>query len=281
MEELGDKRILVLGSQGMAGHIVMSYFKRNGYQVYGVAREIYRSVGSEQLLDVSDFDALKSTLELGRFDIVINAVGVLIGGSISDKKRAFELNGVLPNLLHSWSAELGFRLILISTDCVFDGKSGLYSEFDRPNANDIYGMSKRMGELIGEVQRTLIIRTSIIGPELKKGTGLWYWFENQKDLVSGFTQAYWSGITTLELAKFMEYALKHNITGLKQVSNGRPISKFNLLYLMKELGVNSHIEIKENSELVSNKTLLASDLHGYTVSTYRNMIREQLEFELE
>lgn len=281
MEELKDKKILVLGSQGMAGHIIMAYLQSKGYHYYGVSRTIYQERDCEDAFDVSDYDALKTFISKRSFDIVINAVGVLIGDSVADYKRAIELNGLLPQILHQWSLELSFKLVLISTDCVFDGKIGAYSEWDVPNANDPYGYSKRLGEAVQDVRNTLIIRTSIIGPELKSGTGLWHWFESQVGTIMGYANVYWSGVTTLELAHFIEFALIHNLNGLVQLTNGIPISKFELLQLMRDMGVNPRVDIKSNSLPVSNKSLIASDLKGYRVKGYRDMIREQMQFQVE
>ena len=274
MEELKNKRILLLGSQGMAGHILNRYLLEKGFLVEGLARHFYAKCENEQEFDVSDFAGLKAIIEKGNYHIVINCVGVLIGDSAKDFQRAIQLNADLPRHLSSWSKELGFKVVLISTDCVFDGKIGAYSHRDSPNANDPYGLSKRLGEIINEVQ-VLTIRTSIIGPELKNGTGLWQWFERQVGAINGYKSVYWSGVTTLELARFIEHALRFDMNGLVQLSNGKPISKFDLLALMQRLGVNTKVQITPELSIKSNKTLIASDLRGFRVQSYEGMVREQ------
>src|SRR5690606_24943808 len=120
--------------------------------------------------------------------------------------------------------ELGSKLIHISTDCVFSGNRGAYTEDDFCDANDTYGRSKALGELNND--RDLTIRTSIIGPELKtNGEGLLHWFLNQSTPVNGFTEAYWGGVTTLELAKAIKTALMSDLKGIVNLTNGESISK--------------------------------------------------------
>ena len=123
-------------------------------------------------------------------------------------------------------------MIHVSTDCVFSGKKGAYSEDDMRDADDIYGMSKALGEIFDAPHCTL--RTSIIGPELKDGTGLFHWFMKQTKEVRGFTKAFWGGVTTLELAKSINKAIQNNLEGLYHVTNGKKISKYDLLYLFNK-----------------------------------------------
>lgn len=261
----------------MAGHVLMRYLTQKGCDCTGIARKIYKSFGKEKIMDVADFQQLREFLAQNKFDYVVNAVGVLIGGSQSNFDLAITLNGRLPQMLQVWSKELNFKLVLISTDCVFDGKTGGYSVNDVPNAGDSYGLSKRIGEVWND-ENTLTVRTSIIGPELKPGTGLWQWFESQEGMVSGYQNVFWSGVTTLELAKFIEFSMINGITGLKQLSNGKPISKYQLLKELQVAGINSSVNIEPNPIPKSNKTLIASKFQGYIVPDYSVMIAEQCDF---
>lgn len=261
----------------MAGHVLNRYLVDKGFSVVGLARSFYEKCNNEHEFDVSDFLALKKFIQQGEYQVVINCVGVLIGDSEKDFQRAIQLNADLPRHLNSWSKELGFKAVLISTDCVFDGKIGAYSQHDSPNANDPYGLSKRLGEIINE-PRTLTIRTSIIGPELKAGTGLWQWFERQIGVVSGYKSVYWSGVTTLELARFIEHALYNDMHGLVQLSNGEPISKFDLLIVMQKSGINNKVQILPEFGVKSNKTLIASDLRDFRVQSYEGMVSELYAF---
>lgn len=264
----------------MAGHVLNQYLLNKGYQVEGVARAFYKRLPNEHALDVSDSNVLKDFIVNGQYDVVVNCIGVLIGDSEKDFQRAIHLNGYLPRELHNWSKKHGFKVVLLSTDCVFDGKVGGYSERDNPNAGDSYGISKRLGEVIGD-ESTLTIRTSIIGPELKNGTGLWRWFESQKGKIYGYAQVYWSGVTTLELARFIEFAINNDLKGLVQLTNGKPISKYDLLTLLCQAGVNGSVEIQKRELPRSNKSLLASDLKGFSVRSYYEMIVSQIEFTQE
>ena len=129
---------------------------------------------------------------------------------------------------------VGAKLIHISTDCVFSGRQGMYADNDFRDADDIYGRSKALGEIFSD--KDLTIRTSIIGPELKRyGEGLFHWFMSQRERVNGYTKVFWSGVTTLELAKAIEYSLDNDVTGLFQLSNGVRISKYDLLVLFNEI----------------------------------------------
>ena len=277
MVELENKSVLILGSQGMAGHILLRYFKKQGYKVTGLSRTFYNPTADDILFDVSDFRALKEFISNGKFQIVVNAVGVLISDSNNDFQRAFELNAALPIQLHHWSKELHYKTILISTDCVFDGKVGAYSVNDVPNANDIYGLSKRLGE-VNDDDKTLTVRTSIIGPELKSGTGLWHWFQSQKGTVYGYKKVYWSGVTTLELARYIQFAVNHDISGLRHLSNGLPISKYELLHMLRNGGINTSVEISGKTEPQSNKTLIFNDLGDFKVASYQEMVASQVAF---
>ena len=261
----------------MAGHVIFKYLKLRGYEVTGIAKNFYQPTENELLFDVRNFDNLRSFIIEGEFDVIVNAVGVLIEDSVNDTRQAFELNALLPIYLNSLSKELHFKPIFISTDCVFDGKDGAYSVKDIPNAKDIYGLTKRLGEVI-EDNKTLTIRTSIIGPELKNGSGLWNWFSKQTGSIYGFSRVFWSGVTTLELARYIVFSIDNNITGIQHLTNGCPISKFELLKILKSNGVNDNIEILKNPIPKSNKTLMLNDLKGFNVGKYNNMIASLLKF---
>ena len=130
--------------------------------------------------------------------------------------------------------KVGGMLIHISTDCVFSGNKGNYIETDYRDARDIYGLSKALGEIDNE--NDLTIRTSIIGPELKtNGEGLFHWFLSQKGNVYGYTDAIWGGVTTLEFAKAIDCAIEQRITGLINLTNKVPISKYELLKLSQKI----------------------------------------------
>ena len=261
----------------MAGHVIGQYLHFKGYDVTGVARKIHKPMNWPTLtMDITDLGELRKLIAHQGFNVVINAVGALIEESDTKFPHALWLNGEFPNILASWSQELRFKLFLISTDCVFDGIRGGYQDTDVPNAIDNYGLSKRIGEVSDQLN-VLTIRTSIIGQELKNGSGLWNWFQNQQHQVFGFKRVFWSGVTTYELAKMIEICFKDDIFGLIHLTNGIPISKFDLLTILNhQLALN--INIIPHSAKYSNKSLIPSSKLLYTVSGYGDMIAEQIEF---
>ena len=175
------------------------------------------------------------------------------------------------------SDEIGAKLIHISTDCVFSGKKGNYTEGDFRDADDIYGRSKALGEIIND--KDLTIRTSIIGPELKvHGEGLFHWFMYQTGKVNGFKTAIWGGVTTLELPKAIDTAIIQDNTGLIQLSNGIGISKYDLLSLFKRIWHRNDIDILPVDKNGVNKSIAKSERFTYEVPGYEDMLLEQYEW---
>ena len=186
---------------------------------------------------------------------------------------AIFLNAYFPHLLKKISDEIDAKLIHISTDCVFSGEKGNYLETDFRDADDIYGRSKALGEIINNKDAT--IRTSIIGPELKvDGEGLFHWFMMQKGEVKGFRSAIWSGVTTLELAKAIDKVIENNLSGLIHLTNGESIDKFTLLSLIKEIWGKNDISIVADNKHVVNKSLKKTDKFDFEVPSYRKMLLE-------
>ena len=181
-------KVLIFGATGMAGHIVYYYLQNTGR--YEVVNAVYRTKLTDDsiVVDVTDKDAVANLVRETRSDLIINCIGVLIKGSKDHPDNAIFINAYFPHLLKKLADEVGAKLIHVSTDCVFSGKKGNYNESDFRDADDIYGRSKALGEIIND--KDLTIRTSIIGPELKlNGEGLFHWFMHQKGKVNGFTTA--------------------------------------------------------------------------------------------
>jgi dTDP-4-dehydrorhamnose reductase len=273
------KRVLILGARGMAGHIIRSFLNTfSDFDIKGTAR----CTEDDSLidLDVTDLIKLKQVIRHHQPNYVINAVGVLINGSISNVANTIFINSYFPHRLLEICNEFGTKVIHLSTDCVFAGNDkGGYLDSFPPDAIDIYGRSKALGELL--TGNSITIRTSIIGPELQnaKGEGLFHWFMNLSGKeIKGYTNVYWSGITTLELAKvILKLMNKENAYGLYQVSNGDKISKLNLLYIFNELWKkNKTIEPYETK--LKDKSLIPSvkDIH-FNIPSYRQMLLELKE----
>lgn len=269
------KKILLFGSTGMAGHVVYYYLQETGK--YEISNVVYRTKLTDDsiIVDVTNKLEVERVIRDQKPDYIINCIGVLIKGSNEHPDNAIYINAYFPHLLKKISDEVNAKLIHISTDCVFSGKKGNYTESDFRDADDIYGRSKALGEIIND--KDLTIRTSIIGPELKKnGEGLFHWFMNQKGEINGYQTAIWGGVTTLELAKAIDYAIGNQISGLVQLSNGVGISKYDLLNLFKEIW-NKDIKIISFDGNGINKSIAKSEIFKYNVPSYKEMLEDLLE----
>lgn len=266
------KKAVVLGCAGMAGHIMAEYLDNTkDFQVFGIAREPGKYV-SEQL-DVTDFTGLQHVLEKIKPDYVINCVGVLVGKSANDIGTAIQINSYLPHFLSGIGKSIGFKLVHISTDCVFSGKDGHYNENAFRDGDDNYARTKALGEVINE--KDLTIRTSIIGPELKKnGTGLLDWFFKQNAEIKGYSKAYWSGVTTLELAKATHELIKQNIAGLFQLCPEAKISKYDLLMLFAKVWDKAIKIVPSDSYEVDKSLVCTRKYFNYAVPEYERMLVE-------
>jgi len=269
------KKILVIGIKGMAGHMLYHYLKKNvGFEVYGIARNI---IENQQIfsLDVSNTEKLKSIIQTEKFDTVINCIGILNKDAEDHPAKAIWFNSYFPHFLEEITKDSKTQVIHISTDCVFNGKKGNYEENALKDGEGFYAQSKALGEVVN--QKDLTLRTSIIGPELnEKGIGLFHWFMNQTGKVNGYTSAIWSGVTTLELAKTIEYCILNKQTGLKHLTNGVPIDKFHLISLFKEIWKKENVEILAFDNKKVDKSLKKSLVLPYYVPDYRTMLEEQL-----
>jgi len=270
------KRVLVIGGTGMLGHVVYYYLKETNR--YEVLNTVYRTKLTDDSIvcDVRNQKLLKSVLRETNPYAIINCVGALIKESKTNPANAIYLNAMLPHVLRKQADLINAKLIHVSTDCVFSGTKGNYGEEDFRDADDVYGRSKALGEICEVPHCTL--RTSIIGPELKKnGTGLLHWFMNESGPVQGYTHSLWSGVTTLQLAKCMEIVITKELTGLFHVTNGRRISKFDLLKLFNKVR-SDKIDIIPFVNSGTDKSLQASSRYDFQVPTYRQMIAEMNEF---
>lgn len=267
------KKILVIGIKGMAGHVIFNSLPKLGnYEVYGVARNV-PSTDRIFNLDVSNTVELKKIIDLD-FDVVINCIGILNKDAEDNPHKAIWFNSYFPHLLESYTKNTKTKVISISTDCVFSGKKGNYTETDFRDGEGFYATSKAMGELTND--KDLTIRTSIIGPELnKEGIGLFHWFMKQNDLVSGYSHAFWSGITTVELAKVIHQTIQQEIKGLLIVAGSPKIDKYSLLKLFNSIFRNNSLTVTENSNYKVDKSMYSSrNDFRYSMPEYKEMIQE-------
>ena len=265
---------MILGSAGMLGHMVYHYLKSlNKYNI--IDTSFPKKINDQsKVLDVTNAVELENYITTEKPDIIINCIGVLIKGSQADPSNAIYLNSFFPHQLAKILRKTKGKLIHISTDCVFSGSKGSYTENDFRDADDTYGRSKALGEVINDIDLTL--RTSIIGPELKThGEGLFHWFMNQKGKVNGFTKAFWGGVTTLELARVIAFSIQNPLTGLVHVTNGEQISKHDLLVLFKEIWDKENITIMPVDGKGLDKSQAKSKKLNYKVPSYREMLLHQ------
>ena len=268
------KKLLVIGINGMAGHVAFRYLKdTQKYQVYGMARNIEATENTFDL-DVSDTIGLNKIVNDNQFDYIINCIGILNQDAENNPSKAIWFNSYFPHFLEEITKGSDAKVIHISTDCVFNGKEGNYSETSVKNGEGFYAQSKALGEI--DNSKDLTIRTSIIGPEINtKGIGLFNWFMHQAGEINGYTTAVWSGVTTLELAKAIEYSILNPLNGLVHLTNGVPVNKFDLLHLFKEIWDRKHIKIEAYEGKVVDKSLKKSERFNYQVPSYKEMLADQ------
>jgi len=263
-------RILILGASGMAGHVVYRWLKEKGHQVIS---HVYRTQLDEDSVIIDlfrDTDRLDKLIESRNPDVVVNCVGVLPAECDSNPSKAAYLNTFLPHHLSTRC-----RVIHISTDCVFSGKIGSNIESAVKDERGIYGVTKSAGELMND--KDLTIRTSIVGPELKEnGTGLLAWFQRQTGDVQGWPNAFWNGVTTLELAKFIDFALAEELVGLCHLHSPVPLSKLQMLGLFRGIynGPAINIATKLLPRSIDKTIVSTRDDISYTVPEFEPQLRE-------
>jgi dTDP-4-dehydrorhamnose reductase len=272
-------KVLLLGATGMAGHMIALYFQGAGHDVTAFSRRKFEYCNNI-IGDITDFALLKNVIEEGKYDAVINAIGILNKDAEDNKSLAVLLNSYLPHFLGNITRDIKTKVIHMSTDCVFSGKTGGYTETSLRDGETFYDRSKALGEL--ENNKDLTFRNSIIGPDLNRnGIGLFNWFMKQEGQINGFTKAIWTGVTTLTLAKAMEKALEENLTGLYNLVNNESVNKFDLLGLFNKHMKDSRLVILPSDAVALDKSLInnRSDF-SFIVPSYEQMVIEMKEWIL-
>lgn len=236
-------RLLIVGASGMLGYTLLRRLGEDArYEVHGTLRGAglptgYACPAAATLhggVDATRVDALNALMQRLQPQVVINCVGLI--KQLDQAKRpsaAVEINALFPHRLAECCSALGARLIHISTDCVFDGARGGYRESDRPDADDLYGRSKRLGEV--DYGGHLTLRTSLIGHELSTRVSLVDWFLSTRDAVSGYAGVVFSGLPTVEIARVLAEKVlpAPELEGLYHLSV-EPIDKYRLLSLLAD-----------------------------------------------
>ena len=265
-------RFLVLGAAGMAGHLISLYLREQGHDVTGFARHNLPFLEFQVEGDVTDMTKLRPVVRNG-YDVVVNCVGVLNKAAETNPNTAW-LNGELPHVLADMTADLSTRVFHMSTDCVFAGNTGPYTEASNPDGASAYDRTKAAGEL--DDGKNLTFRNSIVGPDMNpNGIGLLNWFMQQSGPVKGFTGAIWTGLTTLELAKAMEHEATEDAHGLVNMVPDDSINKYNLLCLFNKELRGGKVEIVPDADLQLDKTLVRTNFEPtYRPKSYPEQVRE-------
>ena len=267
-------KLLVLGSTGMLGNAVNTYFQgRPGYEVTAT----YRAASLAAPGRAVRFDALTDSLESlpGGFDYVINCIGVIKPFMATNPAEAIRINSLFPWELARWCGGHGSRLIHITTDCVYSGRTGKYVERDPHDALDSYGKSKSLGECTAEA---MVLRTSIIGEEIHKNASLVAWAKSQRGrTVNGFSTHLWNGVTTKEYAKICDKIMSRDWyeTGLFHVFAADDATKLQMLELLNER-FQLELRVEEKTPEPVDRTMrtekaLCGELE---IPTVRQMIEE-------
>lgn len=266
-------KFLVLGCNGMVGHMVSVYMKEAGHDVHGFAKKESPFINTI-LGNAKELPLLYQTIRTGGYDAVINCIGVLNQFAEADHDAAVFLNSYLPHYLGKITSDMDTQIIHISTDCVFSGKKGSYSEEDVPDGEFFYDRSKALGELNDD--KNITFRNSVIGPDINEtGIGLLNWFLQQKDTVYGYCKANWTGQTTLQLAKTIEAATRAKVHGLYHMVPNKAIDKYDLLCLINKYIRKKSIVIKPQSTFVTDKSLIRKKMEfNYQIPDYEIMIQE-------
>jgi dTDP-4-dehydrorhamnose reductase len=281
-------RILILGGDGMLGHQLLRHLEPrhevtvtlrrplNAYREHG----LFRAGNSIAEVDARDWPTVEAALDTVDPEAVVNCIGIV--KQRDEAKSAIpsiEVNALFPHRLLAACGAAGRRLVHVSTDCVFSGREGGYSEDDVPDPVDLYGRSKLLGEVASPPGLTL--RTSIIGRELARKTGLVEWFLAQTGTIRGFRRAIYSGVTTREMARIVERVLADHseLSGVWHIAS-QPISKYDLLLLLAHLLDRHELEIVPDDDFLCDRSLDGSRFAaatGYRAPAWPEMLAELAE----
>jgi len=263
----------ILGCNGMAGHIISLYLKEQGHSVLGFARTKSKYVDNI-VGDAFNTKLLKNIIQENNFDVVVNCIGMLNQFAEQDKASSSFLNSYLPHFLAEITENKETQIIHMSTDCVFSGKRGNYTENDFCDGETFYDRSKALGELSD--LKNITFRNSIIGPDInEKGIGLLNWFMGQSGEINGYTKSIWTGQTTLQLAKTIEKAAMAKVYGLYNTVPDHSISKFELLKLFNRYFKGDSLDINPVEGILADKSLKRTKFEfDYLIPDYETMIAE-------
>lgn len=270
-------KFFICGCNGMAGHTISLYLQERGHEVYGFDLKESKYIKSFAG-NAFDTDTIARVIKEGRFDSVINCIGVLNQFAEQNHAMAAFLNSYFPHFLAETTEGTDTQVIHMSTDCVFSGKRGSYTEKDCPDGETFYDRSKALGELNDD--KNITLRNSIVGPDINpNGIGLLNWFLHQEGSINGYLKAMWTGQTTLQLAKTMEQAAQKKVHGLVNTVPDHSISKYELCKLFNRYFRNDTIAINPIDGVNADKSLIRTNFEfNYIIPDYETMVAELAEW---
>jgi dTDP-4-dehydrorhamnose reductase len=267
-------KVYVFGHKGMLGRYVYSYFKMKGFYAEGISRND---------MDMSAYteSQLKAVLFHKGFkknDVIINCIGTI--KPMVDKYgtlTAIKVNSLFPHILSNVCESEGYKMIHITTDCVFSGKDGLYDENSLHDCTDVYGKTKSLGE----PENCTVVRTSIIGEEIGSARSLLEWIKSRKDTdANGFINHFWNGLTCLQTAKVFEDIIVNNKywNGVRHINSPNTLNKFELIKVISDI-YKLNIDVQEAlAPSLCDRSLTSIYNISQNIPTIEDQIQEQYDF---
>lgn len=274
-------KFFICGCNGMAGHTISIYLNEQGHDVYGFDLNKSKFIKSFSG-NAFDTKTIAHVIKEGNYDTVINCIGVLNQYAEQNHALAAFLNGYFPHFLAETTEGTNTQVIHMTTDCVFSGKKGNYTEYDFRDGVTFYDRSKALGEI--DDDKNLSLRNSIVGADINpKGIGLLNWFMNntvsENPVINGYTKAMWTGQCTYQLAKTMEAAAKDRANGLINAVPDTDISKYELLKLFNKYLRNGRVQINPVDGVNADKSLKRTNWDfEYKIPDYEQMVAEMSEW---
>jgi dTDP-4-dehydrorhamnose reductase len=281
-------KVLILGATGMLGHKLMQVLSHE-HTVTGTVRRnecgledhpIFSGMNILENIRADNLETIRIAIDTSNPEVIINCIGIVKQlPTAQDPIQSIGINALFPHQLAKICLKENIRMIHMSTDCVFSGHKGNYTESDPSDAEDLYGKTKYLGEVI--YPGCLTIRTSIIGRELETKHGLIEWFLSQEGkTVSGYKKAIFSGLTTIALSEIIKTIISDypDIQGVRQIAS-KPISKFDLLNLVKKT-YGLTITIKPDNIIINNRSLNSKNFKKETnikIPSWEYMIKEMYQ----
>lgn len=268
-------KIFIFGSSGMLGNYIKKYLSDLNYDIVSFSRKEYDLT----FLTIQSLESLLINHEIKEKDIIINCSGVIPQSSNRQKLTKdlyYKINSIFPIVLSMLCDKLNCKMIHITTDCVFNGNEGLYGEKSNHTETNDYGTSKSLGEL----SNSTIIRTSIIGEELYNKTSLLEWVKSNKNKeINGYTKHFWNGVTCLQLAKIIEYVIKHNLywNGVRHIFSPNTVSKYELVSIINNV-YKLNIKINKLETEKVDKSLTSIYKSFYDIPILEKQIEEQKDY---